>query len=137
MTTVPREVQEDFDFAVARHLGRPAVTYAAMLAADWPDWCAIETIEHDVARGVLRWVAALDQSARDAFAEDLLSSINTYIAWADFKDRLWDAMDARDWLRPWDCWTSQGDLWQAALIEVFHTINHHFHPSEYVTRQEK
>jgi hypothetical protein len=133
-SSIPTDVREDWDFAVARHIGQSSVTYPSLLAAPWPDWVAIDTIEHAVANGVLRWVGRLDAPVRTAFAQDLLTSIDTLPAWTAFKARVWEAMDASGWLPPWDCWTPQGDLWQAALIEVFHTINHHFHPTDYISR---
>lgn len=130
-SAISREQQEAFDFARHRHLGQPKDTYMSLQAADWPDWGTLQTIEHNVANGILRWIAGLDEAVRLALAEDLLASIATCAAWQAFKARLWNAMQAEAWLARWDCWTPQSDLWQAAVVEVYHTLNAFFRPFEY------
>jgi hypothetical protein len=125
------EMQEGFDFLKDRHLAQSPVTYESLRSADWPDWCQIESIEINVANGIMRWIAQHPDSVRRAVVADLFASLQSISAWADFKSKLWDAMDAAAWLRRWDCWTPQSDLWQAALLHVYHTFNLYFYPSEY------
>lgn len=129
--TLPRDVRESFEFVRDRHLGQPAVNYETLLTAGWPDWCGIETIEINVANGVMRWIAQLDDPVRRALVADLFAARDSAPTWDTFKVALWQSMDAASWLRRWDCWTPASDLWQAALCRVYHTFALYFYPSEW------
>jgi hypothetical protein len=128
---IPDEIQQAFDFLKERHLGKSPETYEDLRAAAWPDWVTIDTIQTNVANGIMRWIAQLPDESRRALVNDMLASIETYFTWSDFKERLWSAMEAYDWLQRWDCFNFDSDLWQAALLKVYHTFNAYFHPSEY------
>jgi hypothetical protein len=127
--TISPDIQASFDFVRDRHLAQSPVNYEVLRTVS--DWRAAATIEISVANGIMRWIAQQPDSVRRALVADLFASRVEIATWEAFKARLWIAMDAAAWVRRWDCWTHESDLWQAALGYVYHTFALYFYPSEW------